>query len=292
MFQWTQISGPAVSLSPGSGKDVSFTAPPIPGGDPNAFVEVGFRLTATDSCGGSTTDDTTVRVVNIPHAPTAVAQGPATANEGGDTVTLNGLQSSDPDADPLTYVWTQIGGPAVTLMYDPNDPGHTEPMFYTPWVSADTPVKFKLTVSDPYGFTSSDVVTVTIINWHTPPDVSNARADVGALWPPDHKLIPVHILGVVMPSDDTIKITKVTQDEPTNGLGDGDTTPDAFISANGDSAQLRAERSGKGDGRVYRLYFTVPDPEQSASGWVKVMVPHDKKTDIAIDSGGTYDSTK
>jgi hypothetical protein len=69
-----------------------------------------------------------------------------------------------------------------------------------------------------------------------------------------------------------------------------------FISASHDSVQLRAERSGKGDGRVYRITFTASDPETIALGnsptaTIKVMVPHDKKTDIAIDSGGAYDST-
>jgi hypothetical protein len=56
----------------------------------------------------------------------------------------------------------------------------------------------------------------------------------------------VHILGVVNPNNDPIVITGVTQDEPTNGLGEGDTPIDAMIS--GDSVQLRAERSGNGNG--------------------------------------------
>jgi K319L-like, PKD domain/Putative Ig domain len=285
MFQWTQTSGTPVTLN-GSGKDVSFTAPTIGGGDPNAFFELGFRLTVTDGCNGSGTDDITVHVANIPHAPVAKATGPANANEGGDTVQLDGSTSYDPDSDPITYTWQQTAGPAVTL----DDPTSAKPSFTTPWVSADTQLKFKLTVSDPYGGTSSAYVPVMIVNWNTPPDVSSAHADVNPLWPPDHRMVAVRIAGVVDPNNnDTITITKVTQDEPTNGLGDGDTPIDAVI--NGDSVLLRSERSGKGNGRVYWVYFTAADPEAGVNGYVKVMVPHDKKTDTAIDSGQTYDST-
>jgi hypothetical protein len=292
-FQWMQTSGDPVALS-GSGQDVSFTAPAIPGGDPNADLPLGFRLTVTDLCGGSTTADKTVRVVNIPHAPTAVAQGPPTANEGTDNVTLDGSGSSDPDFDPLTYVWEQTDGPTVTLVYGPGDSAHVMPMFVTPWVSADTPLKFKLTVSDPYGGTSSAYVIVNIINWHTPPDASHARADVPVLWPPDHKMALVHIVGVTKPTDDKIALTGVTQDEPTNGLGDGDTAIDAIMQVNAggdDSVLLRAERSGNGNGRVYRVCFHIEDPEQDADSCVNVMVPKSKKTDAAIDSGQNYDST-
>src|SRR5205814_180956 len=101
-FQWNQTSGsPVVALSPSSGKDVSFTAPTIGGGDPNAFVELGFSLTVTDSCGGfTTTDPVTVHVANIPHAPVAVVTAPANVNEGGDSGQLNGSTSYDPDYDP------------------------------------------------------------------------------------------------------------------------------------------------------------------------------------------------
>jgi Putative Ig domain/K319L-like, PKD domain len=291
IFQWTQTSGP--DLGPlGSGKDVSFTAPQIiSGGDPNAFVDLGFHLTVTDSCGGSTTTgDITVHVANIPHDPVAVAQAiPTSANEGGDTVQLDGSMSTDPDFDPLTYTWAQTAGLPVTLVYSPGDTHHTMPTFVTPWVSANTQFKFKLTVSDPYGGTSSAYVCVTVNNWHTPPNASHARADVSVLWPPDHKMALVHIIGVDNPNNDPITINTVTQDERPNGLGDGDTPIDAII--NGDTVLLRAERSGNGNGRVYRVCFTIHDPEQNADGCVNVMVPKSKKTDAAIDSGQNYDST-
>jgi large repetitive protein len=290
-FQWNQTSGPLLVLSPGSGQDVSFTAPNLGGGDPDAFVELGFSLTVMDTCDGSTTTlPITVHVANIPHAPVAVAQAnPTSANEGGDIVQVDGSMSSDPDFDPLTYTWTQISGPAVMLVYSPGDTDHVMPSFATPWVSANTPLKFKLTVSDLYDGASDAYVTVTVINSHIPPDASHARADVGVLWPPDHKMAQVRILGVVNPNNDPVTIDAVTQDEPTNGLGDGDTPIDAIIS--GDSATLRAERSGSGNGRVYRICFTVHDPEQNAQGCVNVSVPKSKKTDVAVDNGQNYDST-
>jgi len=290
-FQWNQVTGPPVTLSPTSGQDASFTAPSVGSGDPNAFIELKFTLTVMDTCGGSTAGGPiTVHIANIPHAPVAVATGlPLSPNEGGTTVQLDGSMSSDPDFDPLTYGWTQVSGPAVTLVYGPGDTAHVMPSFATPWVSANTPMKFKLTVSDPYGGTSDAYVCVTVINSHTPPSAGSAHADVPVLWPPDHKMAQVHIFGLDNPNHDPVTIDSVYQDEPTNGLGDGDTPIDAIIS--GDSVTLRAERSGNGNGRVYHVCFTVHDPERDATGCVTVSVPKSKKTDVAGDGGSLYDST-
>ncbi|MFB3852093.1 MAG: hypothetical protein ACE14Q_09260, partial [Acidobacteriota bacterium] len=89
----------------------------------------------------------------------------------------------------------------------------------------------------------------------------------------------------------TITVTSITQDEPTNGLGDGDTSPDGF-GVGTSNPQIRAERSGKGNGRVYQINFKAVDSKGAeCNGSVKVGVPHDKK-DTPIDDGQNYDSTK
>ena len=129
-------------------------------------------------------------------------------------------------------------------------------------------------------------------NSNDPPLASAARPTAPILWPPNHRLVAVAILGVSDPDNDpvTIIIDKVTQDEPTHGLGGGDTAIDAVINGDG-TVLLRAERLGSGDGRVYRIYFTAADGGSSASGVVVVTVPQ-SVTKPAIDSGGDFDSTQ
>ena len=59
------------------------------------------------------------------------------------------------------------------------------------------------------------------------------------------------------------------------GLGDGDTSPDWIISGN--SLQLRTERAGNGNGRVYMITIGCSDSSGNmTTKVVKVEVPHDK----------------
>ena len=127
-----------------------------------------------------------------------------------------------------------------------------------------------------------------------PPDCSKAFPSATRLWPPNHKLATVAIQGVTDPENDPIKIrvTRITQDEPVNGLGDGDTGPDGF-GVGTSQAQIRAERSGTGNGRVYAVAFTAEDGRGgSCNGTVQVGVPHDQgKGSVPIDDGQRFDST-
>lgn len=91
----------------------------------------------------------------------------------------------------------------------------------------------------------------------------------------------------------TLTVTGVTQDEPVNGAGDGDTAPDAQAGPASNQVYVRGERSGTGDGRVYRIAFTVADGQcgtcsgtSVGDGTVKVAVP--RGNNPAVDSGAAF----
>jgi hypothetical protein len=130
--------------------------------------------------------------------------------------------------------------------------------------------------------------TITPIINH-PPVCTSVTATLTELWPANHKYVTVGLTGASDPDGDatTYVITGVTQDEPINGTGDGDTGPDAdWVSGSAhDKVQLRAERSGTGDGRVYRIAYTVSDGKGgSCDGTAYVGVPHDKGKGVAKDT--------
>ena len=123
-----------------------------------------FLLQVDDGLGGTATDDVVVVVLNAP--PVAVANAPATAAKHAQ-VPLDGTASSDPDGDALTYNWTQVSGPFVTI----NGPDDALAAF-TPAVSGT--YEFQLTVDDgDIGGTHAGSVVVVVLN---APPVARATA--------------------------------------------------------------------------------------------------------------------
>ena len=100
----------------------------------------------------------------------------------------------------------------------------------------------------------------------------------GTLLSPNHKMVPITV--TVVASDlvcvTSLKIISVTSNEPDNGLGDGDTANDIEIS--GDlTVNLRAERSGKGNGRTYTITVEAKDAVgNSSTSTCTVFVPKSK----------------
>ncbi|MBI2987759.1 MAG: hypothetical protein HYY45_13425 [Deltaproteobacteria bacterium] len=284
LYQWIQTFGTPAALSGAGSPQATFTAPLIPGGVSGTEI-LRFALTVSDGA-LSHTDEVQVTVEQENHTPVANAGDGQTVRPGV-VVTLNGSGSFDPDNDPITYQWTQVGGPAVVL----SNPTTATPSLTTPAVASTTQLTFRLTVSDSLLISNPADVVVTVING--PPLCGLAQATPGLLWPPNHGMREVSISGVTDPDNDgvAVAITSVTQDEPVNGLGDGDTSPDAVIMGN--KVLLRAERSGKGNGRVYQVSFSANDAEGGVcTGSVKVGVPQSMKPGMsAVDDGQLHDST-
>ena len=92
------------------------------------------------------------------HGPDADAGVDQSVRENT-TVTLDASRSGDFDGDALTYNWTQIGGPSVTL----SNSAAEQPTFTSPSVSSETTLTFSVVVSD--GTTSHvDTVTVRVLS--------------------------------------------------------------------------------------------------------------------------------
>lgn len=128
------------------------------------------------------------------------------------------------------------------------------------------------------------------------PDCSGASPSVGTIWPPNLQMVDISIQGVTDEDGDPVDvvITSIMQDEPVDadGNGDGHTSPDG-AGIGTDTAQVRAERAGDGNGRVYHISFSADDGEGgTCEGTVTVGVPHDESGDPAVDDGPAYDSTQ
>jgi serralysin len=107
--------------------------------------EIGMNF---DTYGSHTANIT----ANVP--PTADAGADQDVN-GGDTVTLDGTGSSDPEGAIAAYKWEQIDGTSVTL----SESTDSKPTFTAP--NEDGRLSFRLMVTDAGGLTDTDTVVVT-----------------------------------------------------------------------------------------------------------------------------------
>jgi hypothetical protein len=225
--------------------------------------------TATDAA-GNTSELSPAFAVDAPrpNQPPAADAGPDQTVAAGEDcraeVVLDGSASSDPDGDPLSFLWEGSFGTAE---------GAT-PTVELPLGSHT----ISLTVEDGRGGSGDDEVEITVVD-ATPPELLSLAASPALLWPPDHRMIAVEVTAEAADACDTApecRITAVGSSEPTDGTGDGDTAPDWVLTGDGE-LELRAERSGGGVGRLYTLAVTCTDAAgNAAAGTVEVVVPHDR----------------
>jgi len=218
---------------------------------------------------------TKITVTKIVAAPPIANAGPdqvveCTGNSSA-LVKLDAEASTDPNNDITLYEWFEHFGAAEQSLLGTGK-------------SIDVVLPLgehliTLRITDATGKTSTDEVMVEVVDI-VPPTV-NLTVTPSRLWPPNHKLVHVHAAVQVDECGPyTVSLESVTSNESDNGLGDGDTSNDIQgVSAGTDDHDfdLRAERAGGGNGRVYTIVYRVVDAgglETFAT--TRVVVPHDQ----------------
>jgi len=236
-------------------------------GAPGTSIDrVSFTTTATTT--GTANADTVKVIHKTQDCPPVANAGPDQTIEaqGATTeVTLDGSASADPEGAALTYAWsgdfTELTATGATPTVHFNGVGsHT----------------VTLVVNDGFFDSAPDQVVIDIADT-TPPVLAVTGLPV-SVWPPNHKLVPVHPTVVATDnSGEAPTVTLViTSNEPDDGNGDGSTGGDFAIRSPSDF-DLRAERAGPGSGRVYHLVWTATDGSGNQTTFTAdVRIPHDQ----------------
>ncbi len=244
-------------------------------GSVNANVVGSYVLTYTVSDGSHTVSTTrTVNVVDTtPPVITLNGSNPMTV-QCHTSFTDPGATASDGCAGNLT------GSIVVTGSVNPNVIGSYVRTY---------------TVSDGSN-TVSTTRTVNVVDTTAPVITLNGQSP--SMWPPNHKYETFRVTDFVTGVSDScatslgvsaVVISKVTSDELDNSGGDGNTTHDIVIAGDCRSVQLRSERVGGANGRVYTITFKVVDGSgNSSTATARVTVPKSQGSGPAIDDGPHY----
>jgi hypothetical protein len=166
-------------------------------------------------------------------------------------------------------------------------------------VNVNVPGTYTITynATDPAGNPATPMTrTVNVVDTTAP--VITLNGNEPALWPPNHKYQSFSVTDFVIGATDScntslgvtnVVISQVTSDELEDSGGDGHTLKDIVIAPDCRSVQLRAERDGGGDGRVYTITFKVTDSSGNVgTATAQVTVPKSQAGGPAIDSGVHY----
>jgi hypothetical protein len=223
----------------------------------------------------------------------ARAQVPLQADAGPDM----DVECVDADGTPVTLLGSASGGVGDILFI------WTSPSLVAPvegaLLSVELPLGehfFTLTVRDSTGSEDTDEAVVMILD-SEPPEIELGGAPV-TLWPPNHKYQRVAIARFVRRVSDTcdpemlpedVTIEAVTSDEPENGRGDGNTRDDMVLVDDCRAVDLRAERRGGGNGRVYEARVAGLDASGNASEQtIAIAVVPKSPPKGAVDDGAAF----
>jgi DNA/RNA endonuclease G (NUC1) len=212
----------------------------------------------------------TVNLTIVPVNDPPVAGADSAATEAGSAVTLPAANLVTNDfTGPADEAGQTLTVTAVTATPDT----HGTVAFangqvtYTPAMFFTGPATFTYSVCDD-GTPSqcaTGIVTVTVTDT-TAPLMSALTLSETRLWPPNHQMVPISVTYTVSDLGDPAPACalSVSSNEPINGQGDGDTSPDWLI-VDSHHVQVRAERAGGGNGRIYTIAADCRDRFGNAS---------------------------
>jgi hypothetical protein len=182
----------------------------------------------------------------------------------------------DADGDDLMVIWRINQRAAITNTLPAGITTNLVVLSFTNTFPLGTNL-FRVSVTDDgTNFVTCESIIVVIDT--TPPVIQSITATPNTLWPPNHRMVPVRLN--VRATDDCgpvqWHITSIQSSETVDAPGSGRTAPDWLI-AGPHRALLRAERSGRGPGRVYTISVVVSDLSgNTTSGTVQVTAPHSR----------------
>jgi hypothetical protein len=241
-------------------------------------------VTTTGTC-GSASQSATLTVNTAP----VITLNPVSQSATSGNVTFTAAASGNP-APTVQWQVSTNGGVSFTDI-----PGATTTSLTVAVSASVNGNQYRAVFTNSCGTAISAAATLATCN----APVINVGVAQLSLWPPDHQYHTFNIsdFNVTATSNcfgnitNSVVISQVTSDElddnPTGG--DGNTVNDIVIAANCQSVQLRAERDGALDGRVYTITFKVTDGNGlTSTATARVIVPHDHSDGQAVDSGPHY----
>lgn len=152
-FIWSQRSGPTIQLSDKYSAAPSFVA--------DTAGEIVLRLVVEDDRGTRVADDIHITVEMGGNMPPIADAGPDATHLETRWHQFNGRSSSDSDGTIVSYLWEQISGPPINI----SATNASRSIFSAnmPEVDQDTELRFRLTVTDDGGLSSSDEIAILVL---------------------------------------------------------------------------------------------------------------------------------
>jgi hypothetical protein len=265
-YAWT------VDGSPFNGDSPSIS---VPTGSLSAGAHT-IGLTVTGDCG------------TVTQSATLTVNATTTTTDPADQTVCQGtnatFSTTAAGTGPFSYAWTVDGTP-----FGGNTSSITVP---TGSLSLGAHSVVVTTTGSCGSATQSAVLTVTSA---TP--VINLSSNSATMWPPNHQYQTFTVAQFVASATggcdssqnltSSVVIQSVSSDEPEDNPsgGDGTTLNDIVIAPDCKSVQLRSERDGNLNGRVYTITFKVTDSfGNTATATVKISVPKNNNG-TAVDNG-------